>query len=78
MTDKESNGLILRSFFRCFPIGFLISCFRIDVGVMKPIQVVETLFTAFWYNTIVGICSGLTAMFTSMAYVAIKKNGISE
>jgi hypothetical protein len=68
----------VKIFFRYLIIGFLISSCKLDLINKTPTDIVISIFTAFMYNFIVGIATGLMAMFTVDIYFAVKKNGRSE
>ena len=72
----SDNNKLLRGFFRCMAIGFLISCVKTDYHKMDAMQIVSTLFLTFMFNIIIGIWAGLTFIFWNLGqelYFIIKK-----
>lgn len=70
---EDKNYKSAKIFFKYLIIGYLISCVRTDMKSMGVFQVLGTLFFTFWYNLIVGIFTGIAAMFTSFIYEILKK-----
>ncbi len=69
---EKKNSLII--FFRCLIVGFLFSSIKTDVRGMSPLEIVGSLFFAFWYNFTVGIFFGLAGLMGNEIYFYIKKN----
>lgn len=76
INNNENNGL--KIFFKYLLIGFIISSCRTDLTNVDPIQIIENIAIAFMYNFIIGIWTGLAAMFTLDLYIFLKKNGEND
>lgn len=77
----SSNEKVLKTFFRCLGIGFVISCVKTDYRDLGPLEVVSTLFLTFMFNFVVGISAGLTSIFLFIGkdiYFFIKKKQRNE
>lgn len=68
----------LKAFFRYLIIGYLISAVRADWNGKKPSEILWLLFLIFSYNLIVGVWTGVAAMFGVEVYNWLKKNSINE
>ena len=69
---EKKNSLVI--FFRYMIAGFLFSSLKADVTRMTPLEVIISLFLAFWYNVTVGIFFGLAGLMGNEIYFYIKKN----
>ena len=70
---EDKNHKAIRVFLNCIGIGFLISSIRVILTGLTPMQIVQNIFISFWYNLIVGIGTGIAAMFTAFLYEFLKK-----
>lgn len=70
--NKIDNDV--RVFFRYMIVGFVISSCRMDFVHYSAVEIVQKSVLAFWFNLIVGIFTGLAAMFSIIIYKEVKKN----
>lgn len=81
----EHNKKVLRGFFTCMGIGFLISCIKTNYKNMDSMEILSTLFLTFMFNLMIGIWAGLTSIFWNLGsnlgkeiFISIKKKERNE
>jgi hypothetical protein len=69
---KKRHPLMV--FFIAGGIGFMLSALNSNIVGVPPLLVVKNMFLSFMYNFIVGVWTGVAALFGSEIYFYIKKN----
>jgi len=68
----NAHNKSLKLFFIYLIVGFLVSSAKTDIQGKTPFEVLNALMTVFMFNFIVGIWSGLAALFGNDIYHIVK------
>ena len=68
----------LKIFFVYLGISMVISAIKVDIQTMNGMQIVTTLFQAWYYNFLSAVPGALLAMIIADIYLEFKKKVINE